>query len=84
MVTGWDDSHLHEFELVTKSEMPTKLAEAASRLPWDTPDTFFDERRLLPARAIEQGFADNAEGESKMSIGELCPKVDEVLTWPSP
>ncbi len=81
LVMGWDDSHLHEFALVSESKMPPHIAEAASRLPWDTPDTLRDERRFMPAGAMEQGFADNAEDERKVSIGELCPKVDDTLTY---
>ncbi len=63
LVMGWDDYHLHEFELVTS---------VRTRRP---------ERQFMSAEAMAASFDDEAEDESKASIGELCPQVNDKLFY---
>jgi hypothetical protein len=63
LVMGWDDYHLHEFELA-----------APGRARWP-------ERRFMPAEAMAVALDDEAEDESTVSIGELCPQVNDKLVY---
>ena len=63
LVMGWDDSHLHGFDLASSKR---------GRRP---------ERQFMPAEVMGELFVDEAEDESKMSIGELCPRVNDKLVY---
>jgi len=78
LVMGWDDDHLHEFELVTKPPIP---AGDDSRLFQKILRALQQERRFMPAEGMNELFDDEVEDESKVSIGELCPRVNDKLAY---
>ena len=63
LVMGWEDAHLHEFELAGPGN---------ARWP---------ERQFMPAEVMAKAFDDEAEDESTVSIGELCPQVNDKLVY---